>query len=88
MALIPAASGGERNVLEFWYLRKFRKVKRSLHRDKREYIIALVRETEDTANNYDFAAVHRIAKELAPGSNSPAVPVKGVNGKLLIHNDG
>lgn len=75
--LLSAASGDKRDALELRYLAKSREVQSSGHRDEKEFVIALARETEAVAGNSDFRSVYRISKELSCGCKSFDDPVRG-----------
>lgn len=60
---IAAVNGCERDALELQY--------RNLVRcDKKEFAVALAREAEAAASNYDSVTVYRLTKRLAGGRTS------------------
>lgn len=74
---------GERDALKL----RYRVNVRSVCRDKRNSIIALMREVETAANLNNFATIFLTTKEVA-GSHRPFDnPVRDVNSPILIHDD-
>lgn len=72
-----AASEGEYDALELCYHVKGRKVQRIVRRGKRISTIAFVKEAEASANSKNCARDRRPFN----------VPVRDVNGRLLIRDD-
>lgn len=58
-----------------------------MHRDEREFVIALHREAEDDAERNDFRNVYRITKELQFGRKHFVCPVNDVNGRLTQNDE-
>lgn len=78
-----------RNGEDSWSLVTRRKYKmyRIPHCIKRMFFIPLIRKAETAADNFDFAAVHRIKKEHASGSRSFHGILNDVNSRLFIHGN-
>lgn len=72
---------------KFQYRAKPRVVQHSVHRDKIEFVITLVREVEAVADSTDFRTAYRITKELSPGRKRCDGPLTNLDVLLLIHNE-
>lgn len=57
------------------YLAKSREVRRSVHRDKGEFVIALDREAACATDDNDFGSEHHITKEFVYGRKPSDDPV-------------
>lgn len=70
----------ERDALELQY--------RNLVRcDKKEFAVALAREAEAAASNYDSVTVYHFTKRLTGGRTFLDGPARNVNSRLLIKNN-